>query len=126
MLVLTRNANQSIIIGKELITIKILEISGQSVRIGVDAPQEFTIHREEIYNRIAGKAPPLSKPPARTKEPVMRTIDEPSLNEVAQNIANRENPHDIINDLEAENNELKDRIEELEEELQEECQRDKS
>ncbi len=90
MLVLTRNANQSIIIGKELITIKILEISGQSVRLGIEAPTELSIHREEIYNRISGKAPPLSKPPARTKEPVVRNISEPSLNDVAQRIAESE------------------------------------
>ena len=126
MLVLTRHPNQSIIIGKELITIKILEISGQSVRLGIEAPQEFSIHRDEIYNKIHDITPPLSKLPESTNEPVVRTIDEPSLNEVAQNISNRENPANTINDLEAENNELKERIEELEEELQEECQRDKS
>jgi len=90
MLVLTRNENQSIIIGKHLVTIKVLEISGQSVRFGIEAPPELSIHREEIYNKIAGIAAPLSKPPVFNKESVVRTISEPSLNDVAERIAQRE------------------------------------
>ena len=90
MLVLTRNPSQSIIIGKELITVKILEISGQSVRIGIEAPKDFSIHREEVYDKIQGVTNPLSKPPQTEKEAVVRTISEPSLNAVAQQIAQRE------------------------------------
>ncbi len=90
MLVLTRNTNQTIIIGKELIMIKVLEISGQSVRLGIEAPQELSIHREEIYNKIEQNQKPLSKPPETKKEPVVRMISEPSLNEVAQRISDSE------------------------------------
>ena len=90
MLVLTRNENQSIIIGKHLVTIKVLEISGQSVRFGIEAPPELSIHREEIYNKIQREEEQLGKPPMVKKEPVIRTISEPSLHDIAERIAQRE------------------------------------
>ncbi len=52
MLVLTRNEEQSIIIGDKLIIIKILGINGRQVKIGIDAPKEIPVHREEIYQAI--------------------------------------------------------------------------
>ena len=52
MLVLTRHASESIIIGNSLVKLKVLEVCGQSVRIGIDAPKELSVHREEIYHRI--------------------------------------------------------------------------
>jgi len=51
MLVLTRNVGESIIIG-DLITIVILGVKGGQVRIGVEAPKEIQVHREEIYEKI--------------------------------------------------------------------------
>ncbi len=50
MLVLTRKPYESIMIGK-LIEVKILEIGGQKVRIGVDAPHDVLVDRLEIYQR---------------------------------------------------------------------------
>lgn len=47
MLVLTRNRGESLVIGGN-ITVKILDIQGNKVRIGVDAPREVTIYRDEI------------------------------------------------------------------------------
>jgi carbon storage regulator len=51
VLVLTRNVGESIIIGDD-ITIVILGVKGSQVRIGVDAPKNVNVHREEIYNKI--------------------------------------------------------------------------
>ncbi len=51
MLVLTRKAGEGLIIGDD-ITIKIIEIKGGSIRIGIDAPKESKIYRQEVYDRI--------------------------------------------------------------------------
>ena len=51
MLVLSRKKGQSIIIGDN-IEITVVEIQGDTVRIGVNAPKEVSVHREEIYQRI--------------------------------------------------------------------------
>lgn len=52
MLVLTRRPGQSIMIGND-ITVTVLEIRNDQVRIGVDAPRSVQVHREEIYEQIA-------------------------------------------------------------------------
>jgi carbon storage regulator len=52
MLVLTRRPGQSIMIGND-ITVTVLEIRNDQVRIGVDAPRSIQVHREEIYEQIA-------------------------------------------------------------------------
>lgn len=58
MLILTRKTHESIMIGEE-IKLTILGVTGQQVRIGCAAPQEVTVHREEIYKRIkAGETLP--------------------------------------------------------------------
>jgi|TARA_B100000530_G_scaffold317115_1_gene247923 carbon storage regulator len=51
MLVLSRKAEESMIIGDD-IKITVLDIRGGQVRIGITAPQEVKIHREEVYERI--------------------------------------------------------------------------
>lgn len=51
MLALTRKLDEAIIINDN-IEIKILEISGDKVRIGVSAPKEMSIYREEIYHQV--------------------------------------------------------------------------
>jgi carbon storage regulator len=51
VLVLTRKSGQKIIIGDN-IRIAVLEIQGDQVRIGIQAPRDITIHREEIYEEI--------------------------------------------------------------------------
>ena len=52
MLILTRKVNESLIVGDN-ITITVLGVKGNQVRIGVDAPKDVAVHREEIYQRIA-------------------------------------------------------------------------
>tara|TARA_R110002074_G_scaffold228259_2_gene400022 strand:- start:231584 stop:231769 length:186 start_codon:yes stop_codon:yes gene_type:complete len=51
MLILTRKVGESLIIGDD-VSIIVLGVKGNQVRIGVDAPQSISVHREEIYNKI--------------------------------------------------------------------------
>ncbi|HEB49726.1 MAG TPA: carbon storage regulator [Desulfobulbus sp.] len=51
MLVLTRRAGEGIVIGDD-ITVKIIEVKGGGIRIGIDAPRETKIYRQEVYDRI--------------------------------------------------------------------------
>lgn len=51
MLALSRKAGESIVIGKD-IKISILEIKGDQIKIGIDAPKNVTIYREEIFKQI--------------------------------------------------------------------------
>jgi len=49
LLVLTRGVNESIVIGDN-VTVSIVSIRGDSVRIGVEAPKEIPVHRREVYD----------------------------------------------------------------------------
>lgn len=51
MLVLTRKVNQSIIIGND-IEVVVLEVRGEQVRIGIKAPKDVAVHRQEIFVQI--------------------------------------------------------------------------
>ena len=51
MLVLTRNINEQIIIGDN-ITITVVSVHGDRVRLGIDAPKEVPVHRREVYEAI--------------------------------------------------------------------------
>ncbi len=51
MLILTRRVGESLMIGNE-ITVTVLGVKGNQVRIGVNAPRSVTVHREEIFHRI--------------------------------------------------------------------------
>lgn len=76
MLVLTRRANQSIVIGNDVV-VTVLEVRGDQVRLGIKAPREVTVHREEVFAEIqrenreaalrndVGRDLPLPKPPTR-------------------------------------------------------------
>lgn len=51
MLILTRRISERLLVGDD-VTITILEVKGNQVRIGINAPKETAVHREEIYKRI--------------------------------------------------------------------------
>jgi len=51
MLVLSRKVGDSVIIGDN-VTVTVLSIQGNQIRVGVTAPKEVSVHREEIYERI--------------------------------------------------------------------------
>ena len=51
MLVLSRKKDEKIIIGDN-ITLMVIEIRGDKVRLGIDAPKEVAVHREEVYDAI--------------------------------------------------------------------------
>lgn len=65
MLVLTRSANQSIMIGHDVV-VTVLEVRGDQVRVGIKAPRSVDVHREEVYAALqrANKSAAVSSPGA--------------------------------------------------------------
>jgi carbon storage regulator len=60
MLILTRRVGETLMIGDD-VTVTVLGVKGNQVRIGVNAPKDVAVHREEIYDRIkqeGGEASP--------------------------------------------------------------------
>ena len=63
MLVLSRKKNESIIINDN-ITVTVIEIRGDKVRLGIEAPKDVSVHRREVYEAIHGHSP---QAPAATR-----------------------------------------------------------
>jgi len=55
MLILTRRVGETLMIGDQ-VSVTVLGVKGNQVRIGVNAPREVAVHREEIFQRIQGEA----------------------------------------------------------------------
>lgn len=68
MLILTRRVGESVMIGRD-ITVTVLGVKGNQVRIGINAPKDVSVHREEIFHRIEGEREGGDNPPGN---------DEPS------------------------------------------------
>ena len=56
MLILTRRVGEAVTIGEE-VTVTVLEVKGNQVRIGIKAPKTISVHREEIAERIRREQP---------------------------------------------------------------------
>ena len=54
MLILTRRVGETLMIGDD-VTITVLSAKGSNIRIGINAPKEVAVHREEIYQKIANQ-----------------------------------------------------------------------
>jgi carbon storage regulator len=59
MLILTRRVGETLMVGDE-VTITVLGVKGNQVRLGVNAPKHVAVHREEIYERIRKEGDPAA------------------------------------------------------------------
>jgi carbon storage regulator len=71
MLVLSRKCGEKIVIPQQNITLTVLEIRGDRIRLGITAPPDVPVHRQEIWQRIRA-----TEPPVEADEPA--TIGPPS------------------------------------------------
>jgi carbon storage regulator len=67
MLVLTRRANQSIMIGADVV-VTVLEVRGDQVRIGIDAPRSVSVPREEVFRELEAANRAAASPGAAALE----------------------------------------------------------
>ncbi len=66
MLVLSRKKNESIVINNDIV-ITVVEIRGDKVRLGIVAPKEVPVHRQEVFEAIHGEAPGATEAPIDEK-----------------------------------------------------------
>jgi len=71
MLILTRRVGETVMIGNE-VTVTVLGVKGNQVRIGVNAPKDVPVHREEIFERIKREQDQDS----RAAAPVTKIVDD--------------------------------------------------
>jgi carbon storage regulator len=86
MLVLSRRLNETIVINDN-IRVTVVEIRGDRVRLGITAPREVPVHREEVYQAIYGRRPVdrRSVRPASSPQPEAAESEEPRSNPETSN-----------------------------------------
>jgi carbon storage regulator len=77
MLVLSRKKNESIVINND-ITVTVVEIRGDKVRLGIVAPKDVPVHRQEVFEAIHSKAPAEAPAPAPAPVVVNKPAETPS------------------------------------------------
>ncbi len=77
MLVLSRKKNESIIINDN-ITVTVIEIRGDKVRLGIEAPKHVTVHRREVYEAIQNQARALDQEAKVGRPEAMSELVRPS------------------------------------------------
>ena len=75
MLGLTRKPNQSIVIGDD-IELTVIEVRGDQVRIGIEAPKSISVHRKEIYEQIKAQNLRASKVDKEALDTIDKAINE--------------------------------------------------
>lgn len=60
MLILTRRVGETLMVGDE-VSVTVLGVKGNQVRLGVNAPKDVAVHREEIYERIKSEQDPVDE-----------------------------------------------------------------
>ena len=68
MLILTRRVGETLMIG-DAVTVTVLGVKGNQVRIGITAPRDVTVHREEIFQRLNSEADPAKPATPAAPEP---------------------------------------------------------
>lgn len=84
MLILTRRVGETLMIGDE-VTVTVLGVKGNQVRIGVNAPKEVAVHREEIYDRIKREQDASHVPADRSAAESSSDADDSETYDDAQN-----------------------------------------
>ena len=73
MLILTRRVGETIVINGEEIKVMVLGVKGNQVRLGVSAPKDVSVHREEIYERIEKEKNKLKEQTTKTAKTTKAT-----------------------------------------------------
>lgn len=108
MLVLSRQRNEKIVIGRD-ISVAIVEIRGDKVRLGIEAPSDVPVHRQEVFDAIQRQGWSVSREQADLEQAVEATTRENpgAFNEVRERMADGEPLHAIEEDLDRRENDEK-------------------
>jgi carbon storage regulator len=80
MLVLTRRAGESVMIGDDVV-ITVLEARGDVIRLGIQAPKDVRVHREEVYRELQAANREAASPSDEAVEALSRMLRPPSVTE---------------------------------------------
>jgi carbon storage regulator len=67
MLILTRKSEESIVIGHDIV-VKVLKVMGNQVHLGISAPRDVSVHRQEVYDQVIQQNREAAAPQVRSRE----------------------------------------------------------